>query len=329
VKVLVTGAGGLLGRAVVTALAARGHVVRALVRRTPVGDAHAVETVHADLRRPLDPDVMAGIDSVVHLAAGTTGDEAEQFASTVTGTEHLLAAMVSSGVRRILLASSFTVYDWRAARDVLDEDSPLATDLEARGSYTTAKVWQERITRRAEHDAGLELTVLRPGIVWGRDNPYPPGITAGRGRVHVVFGLQNLLPLTYVENCADAFVFCLERPATIGKTFNVVDGPGVPAWQYVGEYLRRTGQNGVRVPMPYRAGLLAARAAEAVNGLAFAGRGRLPSLLHEARYVARHKPLSFSNARLRGVGWAPPVGPAEALDRAFADTSSYPAVESR
>ncbi|MCU1451790.1 MAG: putative UDP-glucose 4-epimerase (NAD-dependent epimerase/dehydratase) [Acidimicrobiales bacterium] len=328
-RVLVTGAGGLLGRPVVAELVRRGHEVRAVVRRTPVDDTVTVEQVHADLRRPLNADVLLGIDGVIHLAGGASSDEAEQFASTVTGTENLLAAMVTSGVRRIVLASSFTVYDWRAASDVLTEDSPLSTDLEARGSYTTAKAWQERITRRAAEEDGLEVTVLRPGIIWGPDNAYPPGITTGRGRVHVVFGLRSLLPLTYVENCADAFVFCLERPGTVGQTFNVVDGPGVAAWQYVGEYLRRTGQGGIRLPVPYRAGLLAARAAAAVNRLAFDGRGRLPSLLHEARFVARHKPLTFSSERLRAVGWVPPIGLAEALDRTFLPTAPYPAVEHR
>ena len=113
----------------------------------------------------------------------------------------------------------------------------ITTDLEGRGGYTAAKVWQERLARRRSECAGIGLTVLRPGAVWGPGTPYPPGITAHVGRVHVVVGRASCLPLTYVENCATAFAIALEQPAASGETYNVVDG-SVSARTFVGEYLR-------------------------------------------------------------------------------------------
>jgi nucleoside-diphosphate-sugar epimerase len=111
-NVLVTGANGFLGRHVVSALLARGHRVRALVRPAArldgLGWTASVEIFRADLRstRELSP-AFEGIDALVHLAAVVSGGEDAQFAGTVTGTERLLTAMAASPCRRLLLASSF------------------------------------------------------------------------------------------------------------------------------------------------------------------------------------------------------------------------------
>ncbi len=178
-KVLVTGANGFLGVHVVSALLARGHQVRALIRPAANSDdlsARGVtDIVRADLRssRTLE-QVFEDTDVLVHLAAAVTGGEDAQFASTVVGTERLLGAMARTACRRIVLASSFSVYDWSNTRGTLDERSPIETppDLYERDGYSIAKSWQERITRRFAqmHDWGL--TVLRPGFIWGRDHAY-------------------------------------------------------------------------------------------------------------------------------------------------------------
>ena len=94
-KVLVTGANGFLGVHVVSALLARGHQVRALIRPAASSDdlsARGVsDIVRADLRSARELEqVFAGVDVLVHLAAAVTGGEDAQFASTVVGTERLL-----------------------------------------------------------------------------------------------------------------------------------------------------------------------------------------------------------------------------------------------
>ncbi len=320
-RALVTGANGFLGRAVVAAFVDRGHAVRAYVR--PAADVAGlwgagVEVVRGDLRWSADlVSAFDGIDVLVHLAASVAGDEAEQFSSTVVGTERLLMAMARSQARRVLLASSFTVYDWAAAA-VLSEETLLEVRLETRGGYTIAKVWQERVARRLSEEAGLQLTVLRPGVIWGPGHEYPPGITLPVGRLHLVMGLSARLPLTFVDNCADSFVFAAATPATIGGTFNVVDdSSGSSTWRFVGEYLRRAHASGVRVVVPYPLALAVVRAAGLANRLAFHGKGRLPSVLDEPRFVPRFRPLQFDNAKLRGLGWRPAVGFEEALGRTF------------
>ena len=117
VRVLITGANGFLGRSVVAEFLRRGESVRALVRPATrldaLGRPEGVEVIRGDLRVSRDlTAAFEGVDALVHLAAAVTGGEDAQFAATVVGTERLLDAMARSRTRRLVLVSSFSVYDW-------------------------------------------------------------------------------------------------------------------------------------------------------------------------------------------------------------------------
>jgi UDP-glucose 4-epimerase len=322
-KALVTGASGFLGRAVVSALLARGVGVRALVRPatkvTDLGWPGSVDLFRADLRAPrnLEP-AFSGIDVLVHLAAAVTGGEDAQFASTVVGTENLLRAMARSGCRRLVLASSFSVYDWSAIRGVLDEQSPIepVPDLYARDGYSIAKSWQERLARRGAAEHGWDLTVLRPGFIWGRDHAELAalGVPLSAG-AYVVIGPLARMPMTHVDNCADLFALSVTDPRAAGQTFNVVDGPGERIWSFLGCFLRRTGRRAVRIPLPYRPVHLAVSLAFAT---VFRRNLKLPQILIPCRLESRLKPLRYTNRHAWEVlGWKPPLGFEECLARTF------------
>ncbi len=322
-RVLVTGAAGFLGRHVVASLLQRGHSVRALIRPTaPIDDldwADRVDIVRADLRRPgpLAP-AFEGVDVLVHLAARVGGNESAQMADTVVGTERLLEAMAGASTRRLVLASSFSVYDWGATRGTLTEESPLESDLYHRDGYAIAKTWQERVVRRMSQEHHWDLTVLRPGFIWGRDHEYLAGLGQKLGRWHLVFGPSTRLPLTHVENCADCFAEAVENPRAAGETFNVVDGHDMSSWHYLGEYLRRSGVRGHRIPVPYMVALSGSLLADWINRRLCRGRARLPGLLIPCRFRARFKPLQFSTRTLREIlEWRPPLDLAECLRRTY------------
>jgi nucleoside-diphosphate-sugar epimerase len=324
-KVLITGANGFLGQRVVAEVLRRGHAVRVLVRPASKIDrfpwAGEVEVFRADLRASRDlVSAFEGIDAVVHLAAGVKGSEDAQFAASVVGTERLLDAMANSNTKRLVLASSFSVYDWSAIKGELTEDSPVepSSDLSDRDGYAVAKVWQERVARRMADEHGWALTVLRPGFIWGRGNEYLAGLGQKFGPVHLVFGPSTHLPLTHVDNCAHAFAEATENPKAIGQTFNVVDDEGPTIWGYLGQYLRETGEKGYRLPIPYGLAITAVRLARWTSKTLFRGKGKLPSILVPCRFEARFKPLRFGNRKLREVlGWAPPLGHAERLRRTY------------
>ncbi len=328
-KVLVTGAGGFLGQRVVAALLRSGHSVRALVRSNShfdsVGRSEAAEVFRADLNATEDlAPAFEGVDVLVHLAAAVTGDEQRMFADSVHGTERLLVSMAESHCRRIVLASTFAVYDWNSINSVLDEDSPLETDsgLRLRDAYARAKFHQERVTRSLAADHGWDLTVLRPGYIWGRGPSDVAACCPSIGKVHLIIGPATRLPLTHVENCADLFVKAATDPRAAGKTFNVVDGPGETIWAYVGDHLRFSGERGIRVPLSYTVTL-------AVNKIMYAAGlrrlQRLPSLLIPRRFEARLKPLLFSNRRVQEqLGWQPPLGYANCMRVTYSKLAQRP-----
>ena len=324
-KVLITGANGFLGQRVVAEVLRRDHNVRALVRPASKIDRFAwadeVEVFRGDLRTSRDlASAFEGIDAVIHLAAGVKGSEDSQFAASVVGTERLLEAMAQSETKRLVLASSFSVYDWSAVRGELTEDSPVEPpgDLYDRDGYAVAKVWQERVARRMAEEHAWELTVLRPGFIWGRGNEYLAGLGQKFGKFHLVFGPSTRLPLTHVDNCAHAFAEAAENPKAIGQTFNIVDDEGPTIWNYLGEYLRETDQKGYRLPIPYGLAITGVRLARWSSKMLFRGKGKLPSILVPCRFEARFKPLRFSNRKLvEGLGWAPPLNRAEQVRRTY------------
>jgi UDP-glucose 4-epimerase len=326
-KVLITGAGGFLGQKVVAALLRNGHAVRALLRPGSPFDSgsgfSAVEVFRADLSSTGDlAPAFEGVDVLVHLAAGVTGDEQRMYADSVNGTERLLASMAGSGCRRIVLASTFAVYDWSRTRSVLDEDSPLETDsgLRFRDAYARAKSHQERVTRRCAAEHGWDLTVLRPGYIWGRGRSDIAVCCARIGRLYLVIGPATRLPLTYVENCADLFAKAATDPRAIGKTFNVVDGPGERIWTYVGDHLRLSGEGGIRVPLAYS---LVSAAIKVSYNAGLNRVKRLPSLLMPRRFEARLKPLRYSNRRVHEqLGWQPPLAYADCMRLIYSKTGA-------
>ena len=320
-----TGANGFLGRHVVAEFLRRGHSVRALVRPAAKVDPARlgwdgdVELFRADLRASRDlPAALEGVDALVHLAAAVTGGEEVQFAASVVGTERLLAAMAQSRTKRLALASSFSVYDWSEIRGTLTEESPLEAEIYERDGYAVAKYWQEKVARRTAEENNWELTVLRPGFIWGRGNEYLSGIGQSAGPLEVVIGPARQMPLTHVVNCADCFVTAAEKPEAAGQTFNVVDGHAASVWTYTGEYLRRTGTRRWRVPLPYWLGITGTRVIQRTSKWIFNGKGKLPSLFVPCRFEARFKPLRFPNDKLRTVlGWRPPLDWDESLRRTY------------
>jgi len=294
-KVLVTGAAGFLGTHVVSAFRRRGHEVRALVR--PASSASFtpdIERVRADLRRPVDPELVAGVDAVVHLAAQLTGSDEARFAGTVVATEHLLDAMAAAEVRRLVLASSYSVYDWSRVGETIDESAPLEERMYERDGYAVAKLWQERVARRAD----VDLTVLRPGHIWGEAQGPEGGLRVGP--VQFVIAPLGPMPLTRVERCAELFVAAAESDAAIGETLNVVDENEPRTWRHAREVAP---PGTLLVPVPYRLGFALVRAVYAVARALLGPRLRLPSVFVPRRFEARFKPVRTSqDARRRVLG---------------------------
>ncbi len=319
-KILVTGSNGFLGRHVVAALCRRGHSVRALDRQA--ADVQSlgwiglgVEQICADLCDGTGlAQALEGVDAVIHLAAQLRGESQAVITNTVEGTRRLVAAMRGSPVRRLVLASSLSVYDWSRIEGELNEDSLLESDIGARDAYAIAKFGQEQIVRELLSDRAWSVTILRPGALWGLGLDYPSIIGQKIGPLHMVFGPHRPLPMTHVENCADAFATVVNHGKASGEIFNVIDNTALEAWDYLGDCLKRSGRGGFRVPVPYGLAACFVSAAHPLARLVL--RDRVPSILVPRRFAARFKPLRFSGRKMAELlGWAPLLGYEECLNR--------------
>lgn len=324
-KLFVTGANGFIGSATVESALDHGHHVVALVRgssdRSRLGwaDHPNVDIVSGDVRSPSSwAAALDGVDVVLHLAA-VFGDFFDQFAVTVVGTERLLAAMNAAGVGRMVLVSTFSNYDYRASASggVLDESTPLEATPDQRDGYTQTKLFQERITREFCEANSIDLTVIRPGAVYGPGKLWLAGLANIVGPVGIAVAPNGQMKLTYVRNCADAIVLSAEVDAAIGQTFNIVDDD-LPTQR---EYLAAMKRHGfdvptVNIPVPYVALSAAATALDLVNQRWFSGKAKLPQLAVPAKLAASFRPHSYSNERAhRVLGWTP----ARTLDQALTE----------
>jgi len=312
-KVLVTGAGGFLGRAVVAAVARAGHQVVAMVRPVSAGRGAlppGVVELSGDLRqRGPWSGAIGDVDAVVHCAAAF-GDLPSQLAGTVLATENLLAALPLA-LRRIVHVSSLSVYDFDAPKlsGALDEATPLETAPLRRDAYTQTKLIQERLVRDYAAAKGTDLVVVRPGAIYGPGKDWDAGTGLKAGRFDLVFAPLARMRLIHVDNCAEAIVAALAAPLDGPLTVNLIDPEQPSHWRYHALAKRAGVPTGLAVPVPYIFVLALGGAARMASKLFFRGRARLPELLDPPRQRVRWRPLNYPNIRARSaLGWTPRVG---------------------
>jgi nucleoside-diphosphate-sugar epimerase len=331
-RVLVTGAGGFLGPYVVRSCRQRGHEVRALVRTRgsePLWFAEdpGVELRTGDLRSKATlENLLDQVDAVVHLAAAKQGDFHAQFSGTVIATERLLAAMREASTARLVLVSSFAVYDYEnAAPDtIFDETVPIVAKPSTRDSYAYAKIRQEQLCRGYALDSGVSLVVLRPGVVFG---PGPDNYWSFRlghrisKRLWLGLGGGASLPLTFVENCADAVASAVDVEVVTPLTINVVDGETPTQREYLHMIAPYLPERPRTVWIPAGLALQMARALALINDKGFDGRLQVPSALRvqTVEICTKRGPYGNSASRVR-LGWQPRVSISEGVARTFAAT---------
>ena len=208
-RVFITGATGFVGRGVVQALRADGHIVRCLVRRGSeplLKGLGAVERVEGDvlIRRTLDV-AMAGCDAVIHLVGiiRERPARAETFERLhVDATLNVLAAASGAGARRVLHMSA------------------LGTRPGARARYHQTK-WR---AEEAVRSSGLDWTIFRPSIVYGHGDGFVTVLARMVRRLPIVpvigSGTARLQPV-WLPVVAEGFARALDRPAAVGQAYDV------------------------------------------------------------------------------------------------------------
>ncbi len=319
-RILVTGASGLLGGALLGRLRQRGETVRLLLRRPAPALAAdpQIDVVYGDLGDPEAVDrAVRGVELVYHVGAATGGRRAAFEAGTIWGTKNVVAACLRHGVKRLVYVSSVGVLDHAGHRPgtPIDETAALEPRPALRGFYTQAKLNAERIVLDAIRQQGLPAVILRPGQIFGRgaEQFAPTGTITFGGRWFVVGDGRLPLPLVYVDDVVDALLLAAQRDGVLGSTFHIVDpADGLMQHDYIDACRRLAGPQ-LRVSYVPRPVLMAAAIlAGVVSRLT---KVHLPLSLYRLRSSRPLGPFDGRAAR-EVLGWTPRIGARRGLDAA-------------
>ena len=329
-QILITGATGFLGRRV-TSVLARSFPgdIRCLVRPgtdlTGLKEAcgsqfERLQLVQGTLLSPADCNsIVQGADLVVHLASGTSGSPAEHFLNSSVATRNLILAM-SVQKPKLLHCSSFSVYGCAAlpTGTVVNEDTGTERSPEKRDIYAQSKIHQEKLVVDMCRNAGISYSIIRPGVIYG------PGGSAISSRVGLKLfgrflhlGRNTLIPLTFVDNCADAFRVVAENGTFNGDIYNVVDDGLVTSREFLRLYRKKV-EKLKTIPVPYWALCFISAACE--KYYAYSG-GQLPDIFTRYKTRSMWKGFKYSNAKLKNIGWAPGISTEKGLLCHFNDLS--------
>ncbi|MBA3455895.1 MAG: NAD-dependent epimerase/dehydratase family protein [Deltaproteobacteria bacterium] len=311
VPYVVTGASGSLGKAVVKRLRAEGHKVRVFVRRLPDQPQDGLEYAHGDLGDPVAVDkAVKGAEIVIHCGAAMKGGWAEHKVGTVAGTQHVIDACKTHGVKQLVHISSMSVFDWAGSSDAapVDETVKLEPRAEERGAYTRAKLEAEQLVSAAAK-VGLPVVILRPGQIFGGGISLINGAVARDvGGRWLVLGDGKLeLPLVYIDDLVDAVMLAIERKITQGEVFQIVD----PAALTQDDVLALAGGEKRILRVPRAVVFALGRLSELP--LRLLGK---PSPISVYRLKSALARIHYGSDRARDVlGWVPRVGVREGIKR--------------
>jgi nucleoside-diphosphate-sugar epimerase len=329
--VLVTGANGFVGLKVFEILLEYGFKrLRCIVRSSKnlsalkriAGSSEAqIEFFQGDLSSR-DDCIRAVKDASViyHLAVGPGGKSfPAAFMGTVIPTRNLLEACINGQApKRFVNVSSFAVYSnqRKPKSGVLDESCPIDMHPEIRGdAYAFAKLKQDEIVIDYGKKTGLPFVIMRPGAVYG------PGNNKITGRVGIdTFGIflhlggPNQVPLTYVENCAEAVVLSGLVDGIDGEVFNIVDDDLPTSRQFLDLYKSKV-QRFKSVYVPHALSYILCYLWEKYSSIS---EGQLPPVFSRGEWHAYWKETRYTNQKLKNqLGWKMRVSTEEGLRKYF------------
>ncbi len=298
-RVLVTGANGFVGRALVPALTSRGHQVRATTRygsTTPQMPLSVELQYHGDLKDDIEwAHLVAGCDAVVHLASiahvgpGVPADLYDRVNHRATVS--LAQAAQDAGVSRFVFVSSIRAQSGPTSDHTLTEtDEPRPTE-----PYGISKLAAENALRAMT----LPGVILRPTLVYG------PGVKGNfaallryaRSRLPLPFGaLKKQRSLLNIDGLVQAIAFALQNPKAVGQTYIVADPSPASVAQMIEALRFGLGRQ---------------------HGLLYVPRGLLRAALtiigKRAALDRLDGQLIASPAKLIKAGWKPPADTATSL----------------
>ncbi len=256
-RILITGASGFVGAAVLRKLIEHGHEARVLVR---TGSSRAnleglpVKVVVGDLRdRQSLEHAVRTCEALYHVAADYrlwAKDPQELYHTNVTGTRNIVLAAVDAGVRRIVYTSSVATLGLHLDGVPADEETPVSLDHMI-GHYKRSKFLAEQEITRLVSEQGLPVVIVNPSTPIGpRDvKPTPTGriisdAATGRMPAYVDTGLN----VVHVDDVAEGHLLAFER-GRIGERY-ILGGHNMTLRQILECVASITGGKPPRIRLP-------------------------------------------------------------------------------
>ncbi|MET0232403.1 MAG: NAD-dependent epimerase/dehydratase family protein [Rhodanobacteraceae bacterium] len=321
-RVLLTGATGFLGRALVRRFADAGHTVVALVRArdSALGDS-GIEQIEGDVTS-LDRMITAaaGCDAVVHTAARVAplGRIEDYYDVNVAGTHHVLAACEYNDVRCLVYTSCAGVVIDGGILNGVNETQQ--TPARAPSPYLATKALAEQHVLAA-NGPKLATVAIRPHLLWGPGEPrLLPRLAslARKGKLRLFGEPSRRIDTCYVDNAADAHLAALDRiepgASIAGNAYFVTQGEPATVEGFLNGLLRAAGFPAeTRRVSPGIARLLASTAS-----LRHALTGREPLVTDDSLALFGKSAWFNIAAARRELGYAPRVAMAEGFARVSA-----------
>jgi len=251
--VLITGASGFVGAALMQRLTIEGRHAYAAIR-TVAPNARLAPDLSADANwLPL----LQGIDVVVHTAARVhimndkAADPLAAFRETnVAGTLALARQAAETGVRRFIFISSIKVNGEETAPDTAFSAADIPAPIDA---YGISKAEAEAGLQQIARDTGMQVVIIRPPLVYG------PGVKANfqsmmrwlqRG-IPLPFGsIQNKRSLVALDNLVDLITICIDHPAAANQIFLAADGDDMSTPELLRRVAAALGTTAKLFPVP-------------------------------------------------------------------------------
>ncbi|AKJ67315.1 NAD-dependent dehydratase [Pandoraea thiooxydans] len=298
-RVLITGASGFVGSAVIRTALARGHRVRALVRASSPRDNLReldVELVEGDMRDAASMDkALSGVGILLHVAADYrlwASDPADIMRANLEGTRTVMQAALRQGVERIVYTSSVATLRVQGASAPVTESAP-ADEQQTIGIYKRSKVAAERLVEQMIARQGLPAVIVNPSTPIGpRDiKPTPTGriiVEAALGKIPAF--VDTGLNLAHVDDVAEGHLLALER-GRIGERY-ILGGDDVLLRDMLGEIARMTGRKAPTLTLPRWPLYPLAHVAQGIARLS----GKEPFLTVDGLKMSRYH-MFFSSAK--------------------------------
>jgi nucleoside-diphosphate-sugar epimerase len=256
-RALVTGASGFVGGHLVSALLGSGHQVRALAlpgESVEHLSRLGAEVARGDVRRADEVAAsMGGIDTVFHLAAihGLWRPRKDYLEVNVAGTKNVCMAVLSAGVRRMVVASSWTYYGM-GLKGAVDESFPARPfpDVYAETKAAADMLVQDLIARK-----GLQAVIVRLGTMFGPGDHVNFGRMKERlraGRAIIIGSGKNAVPFVYVSDAVEGMILAALTEHAGGKAYNVTTDDPVTQKELWTAVAAGTGARAPRLHVPYR-----------------------------------------------------------------------------